>query len=325
MTIYTPVSRRSLLAGAAGATLAMPALAQREFPSRPIRLIVPWLASAAADIQLRGLAQIATRHLGQPVVIENRAGASGILGAQLLANEAQGDGYVLTQMHNSAMRVPFMMQRPPYDLLRDFTFVIRLVGYSYGVVVRPDSPWQTWQQFADHVKANPGKISYGTAGVGTTQHITMEQAARIAGLDWVHVPFRGGGDDVQALLGGNLDAVASSTLWAEMVQSGQLRLLASFGEERIRRFPDVPTLRECGINIAHVSPYGLVGPKRMDPGVVRVLHDALHRALIDPEHQALIARMDMPLAYLNSADYAASMPAAVEEQHTIVRDLGLRM
>lgn len=325
MTIYTPVSRRSLLAGAAGATLAMPALAQREFPSRPIRLIVPWLASAAADIQLRGLAQIATRHLGQPVVIENRAGASGILGAQLLANEAQGDGYVLTQMHNSAMRVPFMMQRPPYDLLRDFTFVIRLVGYSYGVVVRPDSPWQTWQQFADHVKANPGKISYGTAGVGTTQHITMEQAARIAGLDWVHVPFRGGGDDVQALLGGNLDAVASSTLWAEMVQSGQLRLLASFGEERIRRFPDVPTLRECGINIAHVSPYGLVGPKRMDPGVVRVLHDALHRALIDPEHQALIARMDMPLAYLNSADYAASMPAAVEEQHTIVRNLGLRM
>ncbi|MES2713098.1 MAG: tripartite tricarboxylate transporter substrate binding protein, partial [Pseudomonadota bacterium] len=303
-----PILRRSLLAGAAGATLAMPALAQREFPSRPIRLIVPWLASAAADIQLRGLAQIATRHLGQPVIIENRAGASGILGAQLLANEAQGDGYVLTQMHNSAMRVPFMMQRPPYDLLRDFTFVIRLVGYSYGVVVRPDSPWQTWQQFADHVKANPGKVSYGTAGVGTTQHITMEQTARIAGLDWVHVPFRGGGDDVQALLGGNLDAVASSTLWAEMVQSGQLRLLASFGEERIRRFPDVPTLRECGINIAHVSPYGLVGPKRMDPGVVRVLHDALHRALIDPEHQALIARMDMPLAYLNSADYAASMP-----------------
>ncbi|MDB5318163.1 MAG: hypothetical protein JWO24_4007 [Rhodospirillales bacterium] len=321
----TLIPRRSLLAGAAGAMLAAPALAQREFPSRPIRLIVPWLASAAADIQLRGLAQIATRHLGQPVIIENRAGASGILGAQLLANENQGDGYVLTQMHNSAMRVPFMMQRAPYDLLRDFTFVIRLVGYSYGVVVRPDSPWQTWQQFADYAKANPGKVSYGTAGVGTTQHITMEQTARIAGLDWVHVPFRGGGDDVQALLGGNLDAVASSSLWAEMVQAGQLRLLVSFGEERIGRFPDVPTLRECGINIAHVSPYGLVGPKRMDPGVTRVLHDALHRALIDPEHAALIARMDMPLAYLNSADYAASIPAAVEEQRTIVRDLGLRM
>ncbi|MEI6161348.1 MAG: tripartite tricarboxylate transporter substrate binding protein [Roseococcus sp.] len=320
-----PILRRRALLGAAGLALASPALAQREYPSRPIRLIVPWLASAAADIQLRSLAQIATRHLGQPVIIENRAGASGILGAQLLSNEAQGDGYLLTQMHNSALRVPFMMQRPPYDVLRDFSYVIRLVGYSYGLVVRPDSPWQTWGQFIDHVKANPGKVSFGTAGVGTTQHVAMEQAARIAGLDWVHIPFRGGGDDVQALLGGNLDAVASSSLWAEMVQNGQLRLLVSFGEQRIARFPTVPTLRESGINVAHTSPYGLVAPKGMDQGVTRILHDALHRALNEPEHLALLARMDMPLAYLNSADYAASMPATLEEQRLIVRELGLRM
>jgi tripartite-type tricarboxylate transporter receptor subunit TctC len=108
------IGRRGLaaLAGAAlAAPLARPALAQQEFPTRPIRLVVPWLASAAADIQLRGLAQSATRHLGHPVVIENRAGASGILGPQLVANEARGDGYLLTQMHNSAIRVPFMMQR----------------------------------------------------------------------------------------------------------------------------------------------------------------------------------------------------------------------
>ena len=320
-----PLPRRAALLGAAGLALATPALAQREFPARPVRLIVPWLASAAADIQLRGLAQLATRHLGQPVIIENRAGASGILGAQLVANEARGDGYLLTQMHNSAIRVPFMMQRPPYDLMTDFTWVIRLVGYSYGVVVRPDSPWQTWADFVNHVKANPGKVSFGTAGVGTTQHIAMEQVARAAGLDWVHVPFRGGGDDVQALLGGNLDAVASSSLWAEMVQNGQLRLLVCFGEERIKRFPTVPTLRESGIPVAHVSPYGLVGPKNMDPGIVRVLHDALKLALMDPDHAALLERMDMPLAYLNSADYAASMPATIAEQRAIIQDLGLRM
>ncbi|HEY4250422.1 MAG TPA: tripartite tricarboxylate transporter substrate binding protein [Roseomonas sp.] len=323
------IGRRRLAAAAgtvlAAASLARPAIAQREFPSRPVRLVVPWLPSAAADIQLRGLAQIATRHLGQPVVVENRAGASGILGPQLIANEARGDGYLLTQMHNSAIRVPFMMARPPYDLARDFTPIIRLVGYSYGVVVRPDSPWQTWQQFIDHVKTNPGKVSFGTAGVGTTQHVTMEQVGRLLGLNWEHVPFRGGGDDVQALLGGNLDAVASSSLWAEMVQAGQLRLLVSFGEQRILRFPQVPTLRECGIDIAQISPYGLVAPKGMDPGVVRVLHDALHRALQDPEHQTLIARLDMPLAYLGSEDYAANMPATIAEQQQVVRDLGLRM
>ncbi|KAA2213025.1 tripartite tricarboxylate transporter substrate binding protein [Pseudoroseomonas oryzae] len=316
--------RRSLLA-AGGAMLASPALAQRNYPARPIRLIVPWLASAAADIQLRGLAQIASRHLGQPIVIENRAGASGILGAQLVANEGKGDAYLLTQMHNTAFRVAYMMQRPPYDLLNDFTYVIRLVGYSYGVVVRPDSPWRTWQDFVRHVKDNPGRVSYGTAGVGTTQHITMEQIGRAAKLDWVHVPFRGGGDDLQSLMGGNLDAVASSSLWAEMVQNGQLRLLVSFGEERIKRFPQVPTLREEGIDVAQTSPYGLVGPKGMDPGAVRVLHDALHRAMREPEHLALIERLDMPLAYLNSADYAASIPALMEEQKALVRDLGLRM
>jgi tripartite-type tricarboxylate transporter receptor subunit TctC len=141
----------------------------------------------------------------------------------------------------------------------------------------------------------------------------------------VHIPFRGGGDDVQALLGGNLDAVASSSLWAEMVQNGQLRLLVSFGEQRIARFPTVPTLRESGIDVAHTSPYGLVAPKGMDPGITRILHDALHRALHDPQHLALLERMDMPLAYLNSADYAASMPATLEEQRLVVRDLGLRM
>lgn len=319
-----PLPRRLLL-GAGAATLAAPAVAQGGFPSRPIRLVVPWLASAAADIQLRGFAPIAQRHLGQPIVIENRAGASGILGPQLVANEARGDGYLLTQMHNSAIRVPFMMARPPFDLMSDFTYIIRLVGYSYGVVVRPDSPWQTFQQFLDHVKANPGRVSFGTAGVGTTQHVTMEMIARQQGLQWVHVPFRGGGDDVQALLGGNLDAVASSSLWAEMVQNGQLRLLVSFGEERIRRFPTVPTLREVGIPIAQISPYGVVGPKAMDPGVVRALHDAFHRALMDPEHAALRERMDMPLAYLDSAAYAASMPATIEEQRTVVRDLDLRM
>ncbi|WP_241665459.1 tripartite tricarboxylate transporter substrate binding protein [Teichococcus oryzae] len=326
MTSKKPMElpRRSLLA-AGGAMLASPALAQRNYPARPIRLIVPWLASAAADIQLRGLAQIASRHLGQPIVIENRAGASGILGAQLVANEGKGDAYLLTQMHNTAFRVAYMMQRPPYDLLNDFTYVIRLVGYSYGVVVRPDSPWRTWQDFVRHVKDNPGRVSYGTAGVGTTQHITMEQIGRAAKLDWVHVPFRGGGDDLQSLMGGNLDAVASSSLWAEMVQNGQLRLLVSFGEERIKRFPQVPTLREEGIDVAQTSPYGLVGPKGMDPGAVRVLHDALHRAMREPEHLALIERLDMPLAYLNSADYAASIPALMEEQKALVRDLGLRM
>ena len=317
-------SRRTVL-GMAATSLAAPALAQARFPTRPIRLIVPWLASAAADTQLRALAPIASRHLGQPVVIENKAGASGILGAQAVAAEARGDGYLLSQMHGTNFRMPAMMQRAPYTIPDDFSWIIQLVGYSYGVVVRSDSPWKTWQDFADHVKANPGKVSFGTAGVGTTQHITMERVGKSLGLDWLHVPFRGGGDDVAALMAGQLDAVASSSLWGELVQAGNLRLLVTFGTERIKRFPQAPTLRECGIDIAQTSPYGLVGPKGMDPAVIKILHDAFRLALFDPEHQPVLHRMDMPIAYLDSAAYAAAAPRLLAEATADVQALGLRM
>ncbi len=314
-------SRRALLGG----LLATPAVAQPGFPNRPIRLIVPWLAGAAADIQLRGMAPLVQAQLGYPVIIENKAGASGMLGAQAVAAEARGDGYLLSQMHGTNFRMPAMMDKPPYAIPEDFSWIIQLVGYSYGVVVRADSPWRSFQDLTAAVQAQPGKLSYGTAGVGTTQHITMELVGRRLGLDWLHVPFRGGGDDVAALMAGQLDAVAASTLWGELVHSGQLRLLVTFGPERIKRFAFAPTLRECGIDIAQTSPYGLVGPKGMDPGVVRVLHDAFRAALFDPAHDVVLNRLDMPRTYLDSADYLAAAPRLLAENTAAVRSLGLRM
>ena len=314
-------SRRALLGG----LLAAPALAQPGFPNRPVRLIVPWLAVAAADIQLRGMAPLVQARLGQPVIIENKAGASGMLGAQAVAAEPRGDGYLLSQMHGTNFRMPAMMDKPPYAIPGDFSWIIQLVGYSYGVVVRADSPWRSFQDLTAAVQAQPGKLSYGTAGVGTTQHITMELVARRLGLDWLHVPFRGGGDDVAALMAGQLDAVAASTLWGELVQAGQLRLLVTFGTERIKRFAFAPTLRECGIDIAQTSPYGLVGPKGMDPEVMRVLHDAFRAALFDPAHDAVLDRLDMPRTYLDSADYLAAAPRLLAENTAAVRTLGLKM
>ena len=314
-------SRRALLGG----LLAAPALAQPGFPNRPVRLIVPWLAGAAADIQLRGMAPLVQARLGQPVIIENKAGASGMLGAQAVAAEPRGDGYLLSQMHGTNFRMPAMMDKPPYAIPGDFSWIIQLVGYSYGVVVRADSPWRSFQDLTAAVQAQPGKLSYGTAGVGTTQHITMELVARRLGLDWLHVPFRGGGDDVAALMAGQLDAVAASTLWGELVQAGQLRLLVTFGTERIKRFAFAPTLRECGIDIAQTSPYGLVGPKGMDPEVMRVLHDAFRAALFDPAHDAVLDRLDMPVMYKNTADYTAFVRQQFEEDKAMIQKLGLRL
>ena len=322
MTLTIP--RRVLLAAAA-ASLAAPAIAQSGFPNRPIRLIVPWPPGGSTDGQLRALAEVATRILGQQVIIENRAGASGTLGAAVMAQEARGDGYLVGQLPTTVFRMPALSRRPTFDPLRDFTYVIHLTGYLFGVVVRADSPWQTWQQFLDHAKANPGRIAYGSPGIGTSLHITMEQIAQRHGIEWLHVPFRGGADNIQAVLNGSTQANADSTGWGPLVDAGQLRLLCVWSAERSPRFPNVPTLVETGTNLVATSPYGLAGPKNMDPGIVRVLHDALRTALHDPAHLAALQRFDMPVIYKNSADYEAFARQLVEEEGAIVRRMGLRI
>lgn len=322
MTITT--TRRALLAGG-GALLAAPAVAQSGFPNRPIRLIVPWPPGGSTDGQLRALAEAATRHIGQPVIVENRGGASGTLAAQMMAQETRGDGYLVGQLPVTAFRFPMMSSRPGWDSMRDFTYIIHLTGYLFGVVVKADSPWQTWQQFLDHAKANPGKVAYGSPGVGSSLHITMERIAAEKGIEFLHVPFRGGADNAQALLSGQTQAMADSTSWAPLVDGGQFRLLVTWGPERAKRYPNVPTLRETGIDLVSASPYGLAGPKGIDPGIVRVLHDAFKAALHDPSHLAVLERFDMPVIYMNSDDYRASVARVIEEEGAIIRRLNLRI
>ncbi|WP_369407904.1 tripartite tricarboxylate transporter substrate binding protein [Roseomonas rosulenta] len=316
------ISRRIVLA-MTGGVLARPTVAQSGFPSRPIRLIVPWPPGGSTDGQLRALAEVATRHLGQQVIIENRGGASGTMAAQIMAAEARGDGHLVGQLPITAFRFPMMTSRPTWDPMRDFTYVIHLTGYLFGVVVKADSPWQTWQQFLDYAKANPGKIAYGSPGVGSTLHITMERIAAERGIEFLHVPFRGGADNAQSLLTGATQAMADSTSWAPLVDGGQFRLLVTWGAERAKRYPNVPTLRETGTDIVSASPYGLAGPKGMDPGVVRVLHDAFKAALHDPAHLAVLERFDMPVIYMNSDDYRASVQRVIEEEGAVIRRLNL--
>jgi tripartite-type tricarboxylate transporter receptor subunit TctC len=288
-------------------------------------MLVPWPAGGSADTQFRMLGEIAARRLGQPVVVENRPGASGTLGVLAMANEARGDGHLLGQMPVTAFRLPVMSRRPSFDPMRDFTYVIHLTGYLFGVVVRADSPWKSWAEFLAHAKANPGRVSYGTPGIGSTLHITMERIAEAQGIEFLHVPFRGGADTSQALLSGAIDAQADSTGWAPLVEDGKFRLLVTWGEERAKRFPDAPTLRETGTDIVSASPYGVVGPKGMDPGVTRVLHDALKEALHDPAHLAVLARYDMPLVYMDSDAYRSFAERLYADEAAVIRKLGLRM
>jgi tripartite-type tricarboxylate transporter receptor subunit TctC len=314
--------RAALLAPIA---LATPALAQQGFPNRPIRLIVPWLPGGSADTHLRVMAEIAGRNLGQPVVVENRPGATGTLGPAMIAQEPRGDGHLIGQMPITIFRIPAMTRRPPFDPMTDFTWIIHLTGYVFGVVVRADSRYRTWEELLDFAKANPGRVSYGSPGVGSSLHITMERIAAERGIEFLHVPFRGGADTTQALLQGSVEAVADSTGWAPHVHEGRFRLLVVWSAQRAKRFPEVRTLRETGIDIVSDSPFGLAGPKNMDPGVVRALHDALKPALLDPHHVSVLDRFDMPVRYMDSETYANFARQLNAEESAAVRRLGLRM
>jgi len=318
------ITRRAALALPLATGLAAPAYAQQNFPSRPIRMIVPWGAGGTTDVQMRAYCEAAGRRLGQPIVVENRSGAGGVLGAQLLLS-SQPDGYVLSQMPISVFRQPLLNSRALFDPLTDFSYIIHVTGYLFGIVVRPDSPWQTLGELIEAARREPGKLNYGTPGVGTSLHLTMEQIAKLQRIEWTHIPFRGFAENAQNLLGGQIQITADSSGWVPMVEEGRLRCLATWGEARAKRFPNVPTLKESGIDIVSISPYGLAGPKNMDPGIVRALHDAFKEALFDPSHVAVLDRYDMQPNYKNTADYIAFVRQTMEEERKLIQELGIRL
>ncbi|OGL05506.1 MAG: hypothetical protein A3I03_11375 [Candidatus Rokubacteria bacterium RIFCSPLOWO2_02_FULL_68_19] len=319
------LTRRDMLrltaGGALAATLPSPARAA-EFPTKPVTLICPWPAGGSTDQQMRALAEVAGKHLGQPVVIENKPGGSGTVGPATMVATAKPDGYTIAQIPITIFRLPHM-QKVTWDPLKDFTYIIHLTGYTFGVVVKADSPWKTWQEFIAHAKANPGKVTYGTPGAGTTLHITMEALAAKEGIKWIHVPFKGGAENTAAVLGGHTMANADSTGWASLVDAGQLRLLVTWTAQRTKRWPNVPTLKELGYGIVSNSPYGYAGPKGMDRKAVKVLHDAFRKGLEEPVHLKTLERLDMEPVYMNSEDYTKYVKVLVDEAKVQVEQAGL--
>jgi tripartite-type tricarboxylate transporter receptor subunit TctC len=318
-------TRRAALVGASALPFAAagPVRAQAKFPDRPIRLIIPWAAGGPADAGFRILAQSVPRKLGQQVIVDNKAGASGIMGA-LALQEAKPDGYTISQMHMSVLRQPLLNKQLTYNPINDLTYILQITGFIMGVVVKADAPWKTLPELLAYAKANPGKLNWGTLGIGSTQHLAMERVGLAqGGLSWTHAPYRGTADTLRALLGGEIDFASESSGWAPMVEAGQLRLLAVFTAQRAKRFPNVPTVNELGIDVVIDSPGGLIGPKGMDPAVVAVLADAFRAAAQEPEHLKFLENMDQPLILLDGPAYKAAMAKTYEEEKELLRRLNL--
>jgi tripartite-type tricarboxylate transporter receptor subunit TctC len=292
------------------------------FPSKPITLICPWPAGGPTDLHLRKVTELGSKHLGQPVIVENRPGGSGMNGPVQMAKTAKPDGYIISQLAITAFRVPHM-QKVDWDPLTDFTYIIGISGYTFGIVVKADSPIKTFQDLIAQAKANPGSISYGTPGTGTSLHLAMEEIAAKAGVKFLHVPFKGNADSTQALMGGHIMVQVDSTGWARHVDAGTFRLLATLGERRTRW--NAPTVKELGIDTVSDSPYGLVGPKGMAPEVVKRLHDAFKAAIDEPEHMKTLQQLDQLYWYKSSEDYAKWAAQMFKAERATVERVGLLM
>lgn len=318
--------RDTLALLALGALAPLGTLASRKalangFPTHPVTLIVPFAAGGATDTLVRTLADGAARTLGQPVIVENRPGAAGVLGANVVAR-AKPDGYTLTVIPEPVFRLPHL-QKTQFDPLRDFTYVIHLTGYTLGVAVRADAPWKSWQDMVEDARHRPGKISYGSTGTNGTMHVTMEEISRKLGIQLNHVPYKGESEIITAMLGGHIDLAVTAGGIGPYVDSGKARWLVLWTAAHSRRWTSVPTLRDVGIDMVSTSPFGIAGPRNMDPQAVQVLHDAFRKALNDPAMQKVLERFDQETAYLNSADYAAFARQRYESQGKLVQRLGL--
>jgi tripartite-type tricarboxylate transporter receptor subunit TctC len=316
-------SRRRVLVALAGVgtSLAAPTAFAQGFPTRPITLIVPWPAGGATDVTMRLLAELAGRHMGQRVVIENRPGAGGTLGMPLL-QQAAPDGYTLSQLPQPALRTPHV-QKVAWDPIRDTTPILQISGVTFGVVVPSSSPFQHFDDLLKFAAAKPGELTISTNGLGTTPHVVMDELFGRRNLKYIHVPYKGTSEQMLAVASGQLMAGVNSNGFAPYVESGKLRLLVTFSDRRSPRWANVPTLKELGHGIVAMSPYGLVGPRGLEASVVNILHDAFKLALFDPMHVAELAKYEQETNYLDPGDYAQALRVAYAAEKRNVERLGL--
>lgn len=301
------------------------ARAQDAYPSRPIVMVVPFPPGGVADIVGRPAADAMGRALKQPVVIENRAGAGGGIGMQYVA-KAKPDGYTVLLALSSISILPEadkVTGRPPMFQLSQFVPIARFTADPTVLAVRSNSPWKTVQELVADARMRPGAISYGSSGNYGTMHVPMEMLAQSAGVKLLHVPYTGAGPAVVALLGGNVDAVASgpSTVIPH-AKAGKLRILAGWGDKRLASLPDTPTLVESGFNAVFFQWAALFAPAGTPDAAQTKLREAARAAARDPAFLNALAAVQTPMQYLDAPEMQRFWEADARALAEAVRRVG---
>ena len=289
-----------LLLVAAGFCAAQP------YPARAVKLVVPFPPGGSTDVIARMVAQRLADSLKTAVVVENKPGAGSVLGSDLVAKAAP-DGYTLLVSANPAIAPgPLMHASMPYDPLRDFTHLALLGTFPNGFVVRADHPARTMAEFIAMARARPGAMNYASAGVGSAGFLTGELLKQAAGIDLLHVPYKGSAPAITDLMGGQLDGMFESLVTAGgYVRSGKLRLLAVSGERRSKTFPDVPTLAEIVPGVAGGAWFGISAPARLPGDIAQRLQTEVQAIVNAPDMQTRLAELGMAPLALAGADFVA--------------------
>jgi tripartite-type tricarboxylate transporter receptor subunit TctC len=283
---------------------ALPAGAQ-EWPTKPIEVVVGYAPGGGTDMVARAIADVAAKYVGQPLVVNNKPGATGIIGSQYVYS-SKPDGYTLVSVPH--------FKSLPFNPITDFDPVIRLMVERIGFYVKTDSPWKTMKDFIADAKQNPEKYSYATAGLGGMHHATMLVTEKRTGIKLTHVPHKGGAETLTALAGGHVNvAMASPNEAYALVQGGRVRCLAISALERSPTEPNAPTMRELGYDVYIDNQKGFVYPKGVPQPIRQKFHDAMKKAYDDPQFRASAAKLQLELSYLNGEDFRKALKSMYDQ------------
>ncbi|MCX7273603.1 MAG: tripartite tricarboxylate transporter substrate binding protein [Burkholderiales bacterium] len=307
------------------AALPLPAVAQDVYPTRPVTLIVPFPPGGVADTVGRPVAEAMSRLLGQPVLVENKAGAGGGVGMAQVAR-ARPDGYTLLMALSSVTIIPEadkVLERVPMYQLQQLVPIARFTADPTVLVVRADSPWKTLAEFLADARVRPGAITFGSSGTYGTMHVPIEMLKQASATFMLHVPYTGAGPAVVGLLGGQVEALATgpSTI-VQLVRAGRLRALAHWGEGRLAALPEVPSLKELGYSVGFTQWAGLFAPAGTPEPVVARLREVARRAAEDERVVRTIATAGTPMQYLDAPEFARFVQADAAVMAAVVRRIG---
>ncbi len=308
------------------AIAAAPALAQDAYPSRPITMVIAFPPGGVADITARPTALTMEKMLKRRVIIENRPGAAGATGNAYVAN-AKPDGYTVLMALSSVSVIPeaerLHGRKPPYELAQ-FAPIALISADPVVLVVRDEAPWKNVSEFISDARQRPGKITYSSSGIYGALHMPFTLLEHATGITLWHVPYNGGGPAIQALLGSQVDVtVGGPATMIGQIKGKRLRPLASFGNKRLASLPDVPTLKELGIDAEYFIWAGLLAPRATPPVLQQTLRNAVRQTVEDPEFRAAMAKVETPISYLDAPEFQKFWDADAAKLAEAVKRTGL--